>query len=368
VKEKEMYQSLVRPINLLIVLILLQMACGLQPVSTPQSQIDISTNTPAIATPTARPTHTPTIVVPTPTLHFEIPATVSGKGILIGDIQWNSLPAVKSQVKVCSDFDTFRGCKGLEYSALTDEKGYFLIENVVPGDYTLLANLFGTSWYLYALEKVRVRADQTQFVDTFHLYKLDLLPIAPLNNKNIDVTQGNPTLEWQAYPDAAYYEITVNTFFKNDAIKQKVETNQFVLSDEIHLINCAYSWSISAYNQDGHQISQFKDKMQFNIINAGISCEIANPSPTDKAKLPQGNAQLSWDAHPLADYYIVYVVTEDDSFSIIMNKGGTKIEGSTTFDISDMPTGAYVWSVDAFDASNTQVATSGLLYFSIIAP
>jgi hypothetical protein len=360
----------------MMVLIFLQIACGLQSQTTSDAEINTPTHILTTVTLTEEPTHTPTkpptstptIIVPTPTLHFGIPTPISGKGVLIGKIQWNSLPAVKSQVKLCSDFDGYYGCQGLEYSASTDEEGYYLIENVKPDDYTLLANLFGSSWYLYYREEINVKAEQVKFAETFNLYKLDLKPISPLQNKNIDLANDDPTLTWQEYPDAAYYELEVDTYFENPAITKKLESTQYTLDDEILLIDCPYSWSVSAYNKDGYIISKFEEEVKFNLINSGVSCKITNLVPTDSAKLIEGQAQLSWDAHPLADYYVVYVTTQDNSFSIIMNEGGTKIESGTIFDISNLPAGTYVWSIDGFDTSNNQVATSGLIYFSIISP
>lgn len=283
---------------------------------------------------------------------------------------WNSQPAVKSQVKLCNDFHFYYGCKGLEYSASTDKQGYYLIENIKPGEYTLLANLFGTSWYLYSTEKVNIQTDKVSFEKPFHLYKLDLEPVSPANAKSIiDFTKGAPILEWKEYPSAAYYEITVDTYFVNAAIREKVETNSFTLTDDIQISDCNFSWSVIAYNNDGIKISEFKEEAKFSIVNSGDSCSILPNSPKENEKVTGGQVTVSWEPNSLADYYLVYFVTEDQSGDIFSSTGGTKVDKNTTnFSMSNVSAGRYVWAVDAYDASGNQVATSGLVYFSVTNP
>lgn len=374
-EEKEgMNKNLIRQVIVLLSLLASQLACGAQPTlpPTPESTTTASpqpTSTFVPATATSVPSTATATVVPTPTLSFEVPTPASGKGTLVGDILWNSQPAVKSQVKLCGDFHFYYGCKGLEYSASTNEQGYYLIENVEPGEYTLLANLFGTSWYLYSTEKVNIKADKVSFEKPFHLYKLDLEPIFPANAKTVDITKGNPTMEWKEYPGAAYYEITVDTYFVNAAIREKVETNSFALTDNIQISDCGYSWSVIAYNADGFEISEFKEEAEFSIVNSGASCSIAPISPKGDEKVTGGQVTVSWEPNSLADYYVVYFVTEDKSSDIFSNKGGTQVDKNTTsYSMSNVTAGKYIWAVDAYDASGNQVATSGLVYFSVTNP
>lgn len=369
-----MNKNLIRQVIVLFSLLASQLACGAQPTLPPATESASAaspsptmTFVPATATPLP-PTATST-VIPTPTLSFEVPAPASGKGTLVGNILWNSLPAVKSQVKLCGDFHFYYGCKGLEYSALTDEQGYYLIENIKPGEYTLLANLFGTSWYLYSEEKVNIKTDKVSFEKPFHLYKLDLEPVSPANAKTVDITKGAPILEWKEYPNAAYYEIAVDTYFLNDAIRERVETNSFTLTDDIQISDCDFTWFVIAYNEDGVRISQFENVAEFSIANTGISCSILSISPKEEEKVAGGQVTVSWEPNTLAEYYVVYFVTEDQSSDIFSNKGGAKVDKNTTsFSMSNVSAGRYVWAVDAYDASGNQVATSGLIYFSVTNP
>lgn len=369
-----MNKNLIRQAIVLFSLIASQLACGAQPTlpPAPESTFTASpqptlTFVPATATPLP-PTPTST-VVPTPTLSFEVPTPASGKGSLVGNILWNSQPAVKSQVKLCGDFHFYYGCKGLEYSASTDEQGYYLIENVKPGEYTLLANLFGTSWYLYSTEKVNIKADKVSFEKPFHLYKLDLEPVFPTNAKTVDFTKGSPTLEWKEYPGAAYYEITVDTYFVNAAISERVETNSFALANDIQISDCKYSWSVIAYNDDGYKISEFKEEAEFSIVNSGSTCSIATISPNENEKVTGDQVTVSWEPNSLADYYVVYIVKEDQSSNIFSNKGGTQVDKNTTsHSVSNVDAGSYIWAVDAYNSSGEQVATSGLVYFSVTNP
>ena len=198
--------------------------------------------------------------VPTSTLAAN--TTVSDAGTAIGRILWNSQPMAGVTVKLCTDWDFLEGCKTKEYTAISDSQGEYTIEGLPAGDYYLVALNPGlknaTGWLD---EKVTVVAGQTVTIQDENVFKSDLKLTSPDND--VTVTSNRPTLEWEAYPDAAYYEVWVaylETFASNFALpkdvvsQEKVSVPQYIFKKP--LVPDEYFWSIQAYNAAGIKISE----------------------------------------------------------------------------------------------------------------
>ena len=198
--------------------------------------------------------------MPTPAQAANTPA--SGTGTAIGRILWNGQPMAGVTVKLCTDWEIIGGCKTTEYKAITNEDGRYTIAELPVGDYYLFAINPGlkneTGWLD---KKVTVVAGQTVTIQDENVFKYDLKLTSPDND--VTVTSNMPTLEWEAYPDAAYYEVWVaylETFASNLALpknvvsQEKVSVPQYIFKNP--LVHDKYYWSIQAYNAAGIKISE----------------------------------------------------------------------------------------------------------------
>ena len=130
--------------------------------------------TSSTATATITPTNTPNV---TPTQIPEVSPAAEGMGNVIGLVLWNDLPVVNAWVRACEEltllvtyirgfedplelntiYDSFYfTCAGNKYDAHADENGYFVIKDVAPGKYHIVANLPKTpdKWIVNSEESV----------------------------------------------------------------------------------------------------------------------------------------------------------------------------------------------------------------------
>ena len=219
-------------------------------------------------TPTPQATSTPTST-PLPTATFtpdvtatqlpEITPPAEGKGNVIGLVLWNNQPVPQEAVWLCEKFEG--NCLGTyQYRASTDQNGYYVFRNVTPGRYIVAINSFSTSWFNFYFDargskEQTVAAGKNLILDPWDIWKLDLIIISP-RYRNA-VSNPHPTLKWETYPDAAYYQVSI--YDKNFSVvleNKRVDGTDF--TPEETLVSCEYYWIVEAFNTQGTKISQTK--------------------------------------------------------------------------------------------------------------
>jgi len=248
-----------------------QSACAASTPVPPIPTVIVNTPTPeftstpkatftATATPTATVTFTPAV---TATQLPEITPAADGTGNVVGLVLWDSQPVTQSTVRLCETWYSYSGCGGTKYIAQTDENGYFVFSNVVPGQYQVVTTVENTNIILLYVNKQQsnqqqVIAGKNLVLDPWNTWKLDLHPVFPKNGQT--VSDVPPTFKWDPYPDAAYYKISVgkeNNDSTTDWIleNERVDGTEFTPKDS--LMNCTYDWDVQAFNIQGTIISEF---------------------------------------------------------------------------------------------------------------
>lgn len=271
----------------LLSLILLQSACA-APQRPPTATAIENTSTPvATSTPSDTPTPEPTATftqTPEPTatstpnvtatLLPEIPVAVDGKGNVAGLVLWNNQPVAKAAVWLCEDFAG--ACLGTyQYRANTDAHGYYVFKNVTPGDYIVAINSFSTGWFIFYFDsngkrEQTVLAGENLILNPLNIWKFDLRATSPKVDKVLG--EATPAFTWEAYPDAAYYEISIYDInFKDVVTAERVDGLEYQPSQP--LVTCRFYWDVDAFNADGVKISSTSPgAMYFYVIDVPGKC------------------------------------------------------------------------------------------------
>jgi hypothetical protein len=119
-----------------------------------------------------------------------------------------------------------------------------------------------------------VSADEDLILGPWSIYRLDLRVIYPENGKAI--SEAYPTFRWDAYPDAAYYRISI--FDEKNKVVADERVNGIEFTPVQPLVVCRYTWYVEAYNSGGTIISHNAppDKrsafMEFSVIDVPLNC------------------------------------------------------------------------------------------------
>jgi hypothetical protein len=271
-----------------MILLFIQSACAANAPAAPTETPILDTATPA---PTSTPTNTPTPEAtatstntpePTATVTPNVTATqipdvetpVDGKGNLIGLVLWNDQPVPKAAVWLCEGFSN--GCTGInQYRANTDANGYYVFKNVTPGKYIVAVNSFSTGWFIFYISphgtrEQTVTAGKDLILNPMYIWKFNMRNAFPKVEKvPSDV---RPTFSWNAYEDAAYYQISLYDInFKTIVDARRVDGLTFTPTKD--LINCRYYWDIEAFNADGIRIaSTSTGDLYFYVTSASDKC------------------------------------------------------------------------------------------------
>ena len=198
----------------------------------------------------------------------------AGTGNVQGKVLYNNAPVENIEVKLCETFSRFlSGCGGKTYTAKTDKDGDFVIANVEPKEYeALTVAIFDTDSYVFATTgiaglsaaKYNVVADKTLFVRPTHLFKIDLKTVNPKAGSTVSAE--GLELQWDAYPDAAYYKFSLNAdnhMVEAPYVNEKVEGTSFKVSKPLQ--KGGYRWKIEAYNSADKKLSENGEGTNFTV-------------------------------------------------------------------------------------------------------
>lgn len=223
-------------------------------------------------TPSAKPNADGTIPSGTG-VEKEKPA--AGKGNVQGKAFYNEQPAKGVEVKLCETFNQYLGgCGGETFIARTDDAGEYLIKNVPPRIYQgLIVKVFDTNYYVFATSgivqtaKYKIEEDQTFFAPDTNLFKNDLKLLNPKAGSKIGAS--NIEVKWDAYPDAAYYKLSIyadsstGATTEYDYINKRVDGLSYVLDKP--LSPGSYTCKVEAYNSHDIKLSQSSDDIKFTV-------------------------------------------------------------------------------------------------------
>jgi hypothetical protein len=189
-------------------------------------------------------------------------------------VLYNNAPVAGIDVRLCETFSRFlSGCGGKIYTAKTDKDGDFVITNVPPKEYEgLTVRVFDTDSYVFATTgiagiasaKYKVEADKTLFVKDTHLFKGDLQVINPKSGST--VSGENLELQWQAYPDAAYYKFSLSPdehLVTPPYINERVDGASFKVNKPLE--KGTYRFKVEAFNKSERKLSETPDDIKFTI-------------------------------------------------------------------------------------------------------
>ncbi len=196
-----------------------------------------------------------------------------GTGNVQGKVLYNNAPVEGIDVRLCETFSRFlSGCGGKIYTVKTDKDGDFVITNVSPKEYEgLTVRVFDTDSYVFATTgigiaqaKYNVEADKTLFVKPTHLFKGDLQVTNPKSGST--VSGDNLELQWQAYPDAAYYKFSLSPdehLVTPPYINERVDGASFKVNKPLE--KGTYRFKVEAFNKSDRKLSETPDDIKFTI-------------------------------------------------------------------------------------------------------
>ena len=339
------------------------------------------------------PTTTPTLKVMTsPVNGVAIP--LPGSANLIGRVVANGQPIPDKQVRLCID----DGCNLVERTTSTDSLGWFVFADIPASQYSIqvetfdpesrywfsfynLPEDFKTTYYPYYRgpnpAKFQLIADETMSLGDLHIYQSDLKLLFPTNGA--EVSQKNPTLNWEAYPGAAYYGLYFgkSRYFSSESVypdlpdvAEKVIGNSYKITRP--LSNCQYTWKVEAYDVNGVKISEFDSEDNvFSMINQTSSCTLKLQEPSDQTVMEPGEPiKFTWEG--LAPYFILQIgaITAQRSLSIDSeNVIDPVVVSGTTYTLPNgLPIGEYVWGVYAFEGDHKVAESTSGFTFNVADP
>ncbi len=307
---------------------------------------------------------------PIPQPRYDGPKPEKGTGNVYGQIMWNGLAAAGLDVKLCQEISVFGDCNGTMIESHTDETGYYLFPNVVPGTYSLYIHIFDSADWIYITDGIlsaaefEVESGETTVIETQSIYKLDLRPLEP--GPQAKVKGGEHTFNWQAYPDAAYYEIYL-TPDQGEAIFVNQRVDSARITADLPPSNCDYSWKVEAFNSDGVKIAEMRDYVEFRVVDEPASCVLIVNGPTADASVPARGVVLDWEPHPLAVSYKILMWDDSDEARTHILDFFTVTESQFKFNGALTPDHRYIWSVYAYDAAGREIAATEVVSFTAVA-
>jgi hypothetical protein len=280
---------------------------------------------------------------------------------------WNGSPLSEHAIQICTDANYKHECETAVFSATSDSNGAFVITNIPPGDYEVLVHAIDQEKWLDARDLIEffstfeITADQCIAAGNINLIKYDLFQKTPGNNAKL--SEARPTLTWDAYPDAKYYEVYWGAE-EGQAIygRERVDTNEIAPLADVP--TCRYNWKVTAFNAQSIAIAKTEEFFGFYVISQPLSCYVVNNLPASNSTISGENLVLSWDAHPLADHYQISMVMSNPTYTKILDYIEVT-EPRYALEVKLEP-GEYYWNVYAKDQfGNTVAGDEGNTYFTV---
>ncbi|HLO28692.1 MAG TPA: hypothetical protein VK249_06140 [Anaerolineales bacterium] len=292
--------------------------------------------------PGAAPTPTPFI--------YQGKEPASGTGGVYGRLLWNGEPVEGVQVKLCDEIKFIGGCKGAEYPTVTDAYGVYTILNVPPGSYGLTYRaLDADTWYFVTsgilnAKDFEITAGQMVNVGDHHTVRLDVVILSPTKDERLSIAR--PTISWQPYPSAAYYELTLHSDRGGSLIhRMELTATSFTLDRDLQ--TCDYSFNLEVFNAQGIMIAENDGWHRFKVAGLPQSCKMVALTPADGASVPANKITLTWQPHDWAAVYKIHMVDASDSNKKILDFVETNTTSYTV--TQNVPAGQYEWVVYAYD-------------------
>ena len=308
-------------VAILFVLIFVQAACALpgsissqnQPDKTSGSAGDTELQSTQIQIPAednaAQSTEAPIQAAvpagpPTPTpFIYKGASPAAGTGGVYGRLLWNGKPVEGVQIKLCEEIKFFGGCQGSEYPAVTDSYGVYAILNVPPREYGLTYRaLDADNWYyvtsgILNAKDFEVPADQMVNVGDHNTVRVDVNITSPKEDDRLTIAR--PTLTWDPYPEAAYYELTFLSGRGGVMVgSEKLTTTSYTLDRDLQ--TCDYSFSVEVYNAQEVMIAENDGWRNFKVAGLPQSCVLTALTPADGASVKANAITLTWQPHDWA--------------------------------------------------------------------
>jgi hypothetical protein len=199
----------------------------------------------------------------------------AGKGNVQGKVLYNGKPAAGIEVKLAEKFNQYIGGPGGQvFTTKTDSAGEYLIKDVPPRIYEgLLVKVFDTPYVVFATSgivsnaKYKIEEGKTFFAPDTNLFKSDLKLLSPKAGAKIGPS--NIEVKWAAYPDAAYYKMSVHADSSTgakteyDYIGKRVDGLSYVLDKP--LSPGTYSCKVDAYNGNDIKLSESSSDIKFTV-------------------------------------------------------------------------------------------------------
>ena len=198
-----------------------------------------------------------------------------GTGNVQGKVLYNEKPAAGIEVKLCETFSQYlSGCGGKTFTVKTDEQGEYLIKNVPAGTYEgLTAKVFDTNYYVFATSgyvssaKYRIEDGKTYFAPDSNLFKGDLKILSPKAGSRIPAS--GVEVKWDAYPDAAYYKLSILGDSANagptdyDLINKRVDGNSYLIDKPLSAGK--FRVKIDAFNANDVKLAEGPNDVEFTV-------------------------------------------------------------------------------------------------------
>lgn len=285
-----------------------------------------------------------------------------GFGNAQGRVMWNGKPAAGILVRLCDDIGLIGGCSGKTYSAKTDKDGNFTVDKVPPGDYAIAVQIFDTDMFLYktagiiSAKKFHIDADKTLDLSVTNLYKLDLQVLSPKAGETVKT--GLPKLSWKAYPGATEYEVYLSA---KGSSGQTLKSAAPSVTPDTPLLNGAYEYTVKAKTADGTEIAETHEAVPFKVTGQAGSTKLTLLTPKSNAVVPAGPVVFSWEKHPLADGYQIYLNAANGTTPILSYEN---VPGTTYTPAQTLAPGQYFWNVQAM-SKGQKVADADLQSFTV---
>lgn len=321
-------------------------------------------------TTTVTTTTTVTKPAPTPT---EAPARSNtgaavkppaGFGNAQGRVLFDEKPAAGIVVQLCEKISFISGCSGKTYTAKTDADGNYTIDKVPPGGYSLAVRIFNTDGFVYPTDglisatKYEITAGETLDIRATNLFKTDLQTVSPKAGEVIKT--GAPKLTWKAYPSAATYEISLGSMGSGGET-QSLTTASTSIAPETPLLNGSYSWTVTARNANGIKLAETRTRSPFKVEGQSGSSKVTLTAPRPDAAIPGNGLTFTWQKHPLANGYQIYLNAATGTEPILSFE---KVEATSYPLAKNLAPGQYFWSVTA-TRDGKKVAASELQSFRV---